>query len=530
MKNNYKILAYTFSIGILGFSCEGVEDELIQETIDRNTKTIEYTAGDADFTNYVSLGSGVTAGFMDAALYDEGQMSAFPKLVGQQIVAAGLTTSFDQPDINAPNGYNIAIPGNNPADPMFGRFILNISVPGPVPVTPGNPITPYAGNKAELNNFGVPGATLASLSGPALAANPFYARFATSPGSSTVVGDALATNPTFFTLWSGSDEVLNYAQSGGVGDSPLERFSQADFTAAYANIVGRFVQSGAKGVVINVPPVLLMPFFRAVPWNPIPLSEDQAQALNAGFAGFNAALDAIVANLGHPAADADRRKVTYSSTAPNPILITDETLESLAPKFDMLQQAGAITAAQRAALQPYVQARPTTAMDLVPLSTRPAIGKDLNPAAPGTALLGISVPMGDQYILIPQEQVAIVTAQATYNAVIAGIANATPGVEMFDVQPIFANLAGLTPEQAAMLALTPAAQQAADGVRGIVYEGVKIAPDFSPSGFFSTDGIHPNPRGHAIIANELINFINSSYGSTIPNLNTTIYRTVLFQQ
>ncbi|AHM58691.1 hypothetical protein D770_02095 [Flammeovirgaceae bacterium 311] len=529
MKNNYKKLAYAFSLGILGFACEGAEDELIREAIDRNTTETEFRAGEADFTNYVSLGGSFTTGFMDAALYDEGQMSAFPKLVGQQLIAAGFSTSFNQPEINAPEGYNIAMPGNNPADPMYGRFILDISVPGPVPVTPGNAITAYAGNKTELNNFGVPGATLASLLSPALAGNPFYARFATSPGSSTVIGDAMATNPTFFTLWAGSDEVLSYAQGGGVGASPLELYSQADFTAAYANIIGQFVQSGAKGVVINIPPVLLTPYFRAVPWNPIPLSEAQAQALNSGFSGFNAALDAIVAFLGHDAADAGRRKVTYSSTAPNPILMTDETLESLAPKFDMLQQAGAITAAQRAALEPYVQARPATATDLVPLATRLSIGQDLNPAAPGTALLGISVPMGDQYMLIPQEQVAIVTAHATYSAVIAGIAAATPGVEMFDVQPLFANLAGLSAEQAAMLALTPAAQQAADGVLGMVYEGVRIAPDFSPSGFFSTDGIHPNPRGHAIIANELIDFINSSYGSTIPNLNTTIYRTVLFR-
>ena len=529
MKNNHNILIYAFSLGILGFSCEGAEDELIQKTIERHTRAIEYTAGEADFTNYVSLGGSFTAGFMDAALYDEGQRSAFPNLIAEQLIAAGLTTSFDQPDINAPNGYNTAIPGNNPADPMFGRFILDISDPGPVPVSPGNAITAFAGNKTELNNFGVPGATLTSLLSPALAGNPFYARFATNPGSSTVVGDALATDPTFFTLWAGSDEVLSWARGGGVGTSPLEANSQADFTAAYANIIGQLVQSDAKGVVINLPPVLLTPFFRAVPWNPIPLSEGQAGALNAGFAGFNSALDAIVAHMGHAAADADRRRVTFSSTAPNPILITDETLENLSPKFDMLQQAGAITAAQRAALQPYVQARPATATDLVPLSTRLSLGQDLNPAAPGTALLGISVPMGDQFILIPQEQAAIVTAEATYSAVIAGIASASPGVEIFDIQPLFANLAGLSAEQAAMLALTPAAQQAADGVRGIVYEGVRIAPDFSPSGFYSTDGIHPNPRGHAIIANELINFINSSYGSTIPSLNTTIYRTVLFQ-
>jgi lysophospholipase L1-like esterase len=44
---------------------------------------------------------------------------------------------------------------------------------------------------------------------------------------------------------------------------------------------------------------------------------------------------------------------------------------------------------------------------------------------------------------------------------------------------------------------------------------VKLKPDFSPNGIFSTDGIHPNARGQAIIANKLIDAINAKYGSTL---------------
>ena len=148
---------------------------------------------------------------------------------------------------------------------------------------------------------------------------------------------------------------------------------------------------------------------------------------------------------------------------------------------------------------------------------------------PGTALRGISVPLSDEFVLTFAESVAAVTAAATYNGVISTIVDNTPGVELFDIQPIFADIAGLEEDEAIVLGLTPAAQAAADDEQGIFYEGVLLLPDFSPTGIFSTDGIHPNPRGHAIVANELIDVINSSFGSNIPRVNSTIFRTVLFQ-
>ncbi len=50
---------------------------------------------------------------------------------------------------------------------------------------------------------------------------------------------------------------------------------------------------------------------------------------------------------------------------------------------------------------------------------------------------------------------------------------------------------------------------------------------FLPDGIFSVDGIHPNPKGHAVVANEIIKVINSSFDATIPLVDTTPYRTIL---
>ncbi|MDQ4139649.1 MAG: SGNH/GDSL hydrolase family protein, partial [Bacteroidota bacterium] len=45
-----------------------------------------------------------------------------------------------------------------------------------------------------------------------------------------------------------------------------------------------------------------------------------------------------------------------------------------------------------------------------------------------------------------------------------------------------------------------------------------------PAGYFSLDGVHPNPRGHAAIANEFIKAINTAFGSTLPQVNLNNYR------
>ena len=538
---NIKYLFYSLlSASVVFTSCDS-EDDLIKERIEDTTaEEVVYVPGTADFSNYIALGNSLTAGYMDGALYTEGQDASFVNIIGQQMVAAGLTGEFNQPDINSVNGFNSTFSDfSDPANPVIaGKTILDISIPGPVPTFPGDLISAYSGNKGALNNFGVPGAKVADLLMPGYGfpdlGNPYFTRFASNPSTTSILADALATNPTFYTLWIGSNDVLGYALGGGAGSDPLDVYSAAQFQADYSSIIGQLAAKGAKGVVINMPAMLLIPYLRAVPYNPVPLTADQATALNAGFAGFNAALDGLVApppfGLGVlDAADAEARKVSYAEGDENPLLIVDEDLTDLSGYFDILQSYAIITAEQRAALQPFVQARPATAADLVPLATAPVIGEDLNPLAPGTVLRGISYPLDDKYILTPNEQVAAVTARATYSAIIEGIAAATPGVEMYDIQPLFADIAGLSSAQATQLALTPSAIAAADGELGITYEGVKIAPDFSPSGLFSTDGVHPNPRGHAILANNLIDFINTKFGSNIPKVNSTVYRTVLFQ-
>lgn len=104
-----------------------------------------------------------------------------------------------------------------------------------------------------FQNLGVPGAksfhlVYSGYGNPAgiatKTANPYYARFASTP-TATVVGDAMAQSPTFFSLWIGNNDTLGYATSGG--DATLDQITPtATFNAAYGAIVTTLTSKGAR--------------------------------------------------------------------------------------------------------------------------------------------------------------------------------------------------------------------------------------------------------------------------------------------
>jgi hypothetical protein len=207
--------------------------------------------------------------------------------------------------------------------------------------------------------------------------------------------------------------------------------------------------------------------------------------------------------------DADRRKVAYQA-GNNPILIVDPALDDLSDEFDQLETFGQITSEQRAALQPYVQSRPMvvdaqTGPELVLLSAGSVLGTPAVPGDPNTPI-GVAIPLGPQYTLTAQNIIEIETARATFNAIIEGTVTAAGDrLAFYDTNRLggaFTDIFGL------------------DGTElGIRADGVLLNPDFSPNGVFSTDGVHPNIRGNAILANEFLRVIEAEFNATIPKVD-----------
>ncbi len=63
---------------------------------------------------------------------------------------------------------------------------------------------------------------------------------------------------------------------------------------------------------------------------------------------------------------------------------------------------------------------------------------------------------------------------------------------------------------------------------GYTFEGIDMTAKYIEGGTFGLDGIHPNPRGYAVVANKFIEDINAFYGSNIPKVIVGNYRGVVF--
>jgi len=302
---NIKLLGVVVIFIITISSCKQDVITLQQPT------TTTPSQGSADFTKYVAIGNSLTAGYQAGALFTEGQQNSFPLILSKQFsIAQGTTLTFNQPDINSVNGYNSSY--SDPAHGVIlGRMILFAAdgvqahalptpsgYPGvPAPYNTANLPGPFTGNKSQLNNFGVPGILLGQVgipqTGGPSTSNPYYnglyARFATNPGTSTIIGDALATQPSFFTFDLGNNDVLGYATTGGDGSIPLT--SPASFTTYYSTAIGALMGSSStlKGAVSTIPNVTSIPFFYTIGWNAVPLDAATAASVTANLANnYNA--------------------------------------------------------------------------------------------------------------------------------------------------------------------------------------------------------------------------------------------------
>ncbi|WP_370086574.1 hypothetical protein [Ekhidna sp.] len=541
MKKIFNKLSIIF-FATLVFACSS-EDELIEDWIAVNEveSPTPGTSGDLDLSSYVAIGNSLSAGYADGALYNQGQENSFPNLLAGQFAMVG-GGDFNQPDINSENGFNSTF-SDVGSGVIAGRTVLDLSLQAPVP-TSGELIAAYSGDKTTLGNFGVPGLKLADLEtagyGFPDVGNPYFTRFAVDPNTSSVLGDALAVDRTFFTLWLGANDYLGYALAGGQGTEPLTAYSSTDFATDLGSALTQLTANGSEGVVIDLPPVVTLPFFQAVTWDAIELDAATASQLNDGLAAVNTALQGTLSAGYSDSDDITRRLISYSE-GDNPILVHDEELVDLEPYFDNLEAGMAITAQERAALVPYEQSRPLVAGELVLLSAGAVLGTeaDGDDSVEDTPI-GVVIPLGfsfteaangDQYFLNAAEQAAIVTARATYNgaisATVASLNDAGADIALVTVQPLFVDMLGLDAATAAALALPTGS---ADGVKGIEVDGVTLTPDFAPNGVFSTDGVHPNPRGHAIVANEIIATINARWNASIPTISVLEKLGVTFQE
>lgn len=465
-----------------------------------------YSSGDADFSNFVTIGDSITAGYADGALYLAGQNNSYPSILAQQFAKVG-GGSFVQPLVSDNLG---GLLFNGIADPVnFGnRLVLDAATKSPEPIA-GTPTTEVIGsglNSLTFNNIGVPGAKSfhlvstgygdhAGLGGGT--ANPFFVRFATATSSSMIADAAVAQTPSFFILWIGNNDILSYATSGGVGVDQLGNFDPSTyganditdptaFAGVYAGLVGALTTDPtAKGVLANIPDVRTLPYFTTVPFNAVPLDQATADTLNAAYAAYNGGVQAAFRLTLITEDEATERTMTFVA-GQNAVVILDEDLTDIT--------------AVNAGL---IKMRQATAEDLLVLTTSSKIGTLANQNDPSSAW-GVGTPLEDGDVLVESERLAIETARLAFNATIKGAADGNANIAHYDVTTIMQELS----------------------TTGIAYGTGYVDNTYATGGAFSLDGVHPTARGYALIANRILSVINTTFNANIPPVDPGAYSTI----
>ncbi len=296
------------ALGATMFNCS--------QDFDHPVEDIQITSGDANFSKYIALGNSLTSGYRDNALFKSGQENSYPNIMAGQMKAAG-GGEFKIPYVPNDIGGFSDLKDKNGDLVYFGK--LNLKIEGgaltPVPSTPGGVFDNVAA-AGPYQNMGVPGAKSYHLVAPGYGnpaglktdpatANPYFVRFSNSAATS-VIEQAVAQKPTFFSYWIGNNDVLGYATSGGVGvdhneTKNLDPRTYGTNDISNANVVKStindglkaLVATGAKGVIANIPSVTAIPYFTTVPGTPITgLSDAQVAALMSAqaYGKYNAGL------------------------------------------------------------------------------------------------------------------------------------------------------------------------------------------------------------------------------------------------
>jgi hypothetical protein len=396
----------------------------------------------------LAVGNSLTAGYADNTLYKSGQMSSYPSILATQFTQVGGGT-FNQPLLPTETGW--------PSPKLVLATVTDCN--GNSVLSPVN----YAGFdtagsaasvafKGPFNNVGVPGIKCIDYVTAGFAnQNPYAGRFYANNLESPL-DEALRIGHTFFTCWLGSNDVLLYATSGGVGNVPGHNYSDISDTTTFRIVYNRVVDSltrrGAKGMLINIPDVTSIPYFTAIPANGLVLDATKATALNTQWGG-NHNMSFVAGNNNFVIADVH---------SPNGVrqIYSDEYV--ILTASDSIKCKG----------------------------------------------WGSTTPLPAKYVLTRDEVANVRNYTAYFNQIILNTA------ALYNLGYVDMNVFLKTVQT------------------GIAYNGVNFSAQYVAGGAFSLDGVHLTPKGYALVANEIIRWINSTYNSTVPYADVNSYNGIKF--
>ena len=454
------------------------------------------SAGSADFSSYIAVGNSLTAGYSDGGLYREGQLSSYPNILASQFATVGggnfVQPLFTEAQSNG-SGYLRLAGFTATGSPITANVTTNLGVRGGTAAAPL-----YTQFLDPVNNLGVPGIRMSDIQTVGYGStqgNPYFERItpAASAGQTylqRVQATVASLKPTFFTEWLGNNDVLGYATAGGGANSIT---STTTFTANTGLVLDALIAGGAKGVVSTIPDVTGIPFFTTVgPSFRATLALNNTPVTVAPFVYTTGILAPGQPNTRVTTAKlSDIRDASGSGN----LLLT----LTASPYLSLYGRPSG-----KYWRDFYAQARPTLPATVPNLSVFL-----LTLQVDTTQAFGQSTgnPFPSILVLDPTEQTAVATATTAFNAALVAAANAR-NLAVFDAYTFFRSVAA----------------------GGYVVNAANNSAGYLSGYLFGLDGVHPTPRGYAVVANEMLKVINAKYGSSFQGVNANNYRGVVFPQ
>lgn len=431
--------------------------------------TTKLTQGNADFSNYLAIGNSLTAGYADNSLTVSGQLNSYPQRLFEQFqLVTNVKGTFVQPLVNGNSGY----PGPKMVLGMTHSLCTTDSSLGPVNYT--GPIDSMGSyryistvNNGQINNIGVPGIRAVDyLVGNYALMNSYAARFYNS-----MIGTPL-------------DELAYRVHT--LHPTFFTMWLGANDVLGYATNGGKGDGSGAVAPI--VPGTYLFNTFDISPYTQFDTAYDRAlnMAISTGAQG---------ALINIP----DITSLPFFNTIPmDGLILTRQTqVDSLQKKWGTVLHKVAQLGNNDYIVEQHDglvrQAVPGELLLLtVPLDSIRCAGWGITKAIPR------------DYVITTEELQHIRLATTNFNNFIQYEATRHK-LAYVDMNAFMSQIAS-----------------------GYTYNGITYSTQYISGGAFSLDGVHPTPRGYALIANQILSTINSYYKSNMPMLDVNKYHGIDF--
>ncbi|MBL4652919.1 MAG: hypothetical protein JKY53_08665 [Flavobacteriales bacterium] len=433
---------------------------------------LEYSDGGLDFSNYIAVGNSLTQGYQDGGLYEATQVNSYPAIIARQM-------KLVQPDM--PDFIQPLAPGNGSGyiHLEYINDVLTVVKPREEGGYAEDATWDNLIQNVAYSNLGVSGIKLINVvSDPnipsddlvnylVLRNNPFGHRFLDfgfSNSPTEYLQHVANSNPTFFTSWLGNNDILSFATNGGV---------ESEFEIGGTN----FYLDGLS--------------------DPAEFRKKYDQSLDSltknGAKGIVATLPSVTS-------------IPYFNVVKQADIVGTDGVQLTLYKAD---EDGNVYEVQPddILLLPVASTLLKFERDSITADGDVARDPDGNAIVVYTSIphgVDRNNPLKDSEVLDPAEYTRL---QATITSLNIEL-KASAASHNIPVVDMYTHLIGFE--------------------AGVQFNGIEFSTKYIEGGVFSLDGVHPNSKGYAIIANKFIDAINENYGASIPKANINNYPGIVF--